>query len=117
MRGRGPHGEGGEAPGGLPGSLEAEAGDVEAAGRRALRCRLDLLDLVSCTRAVEEVVDGLGPVEVLVNSGIYYGGGIAPFAETPIEEYQRAFTANVIAPLPSCNRCSRPCAAWVADSS
>src|SRR4029453_19166393 len=39
------------------------------------------------------------PVEVLVNSGIYYGGGMQPFADTPIDEYQKAFTANVIAPL------------------
>jgi NAD(P)-dependent dehydrogenase (short-subunit alcohol dehydrogenase family) len=89
----------GDAPGGLPGSLDAAAADVEGAGRRALRCRLDLLDLASCTRAVEEAVAELGPVEVLVNSGIYYGGGMQPFADTPIEEYQRAFTANVIAPL------------------
>jgi NAD(P)-dependent dehydrogenase (short-subunit alcohol dehydrogenase family) len=89
----------GDAPGGLPGSLEEAAADVEQAGQRALRCQLDLLDLAAGTRAVAEVVAELGPVEVLVNSGIYYGGGMQPFADTPIDEYQKAFTANVIAPL------------------
>jgi NAD(P)-dependent dehydrogenase (short-subunit alcohol dehydrogenase family) len=89
----------GDAPGGLPGSLSEAAAEVEAAGQRALACPLDLLDRESCAAAVETTVAELGPVEVLVNSGIYYGGGMRLFADTPIEEYDRAFAANVLAPL------------------
>jgi NAD(P)-dependent dehydrogenase (short-subunit alcohol dehydrogenase family) len=90
----------GEAVGGLPGSLEAVTQDVENAGRRALACQLDLLDLPSCGRAVATTLAGLGRIDVLVNSAIYYGhAGMRLFADTPIEEYENAFTANVIAPL------------------
>jgi NAD(P)-dependent dehydrogenase (short-subunit alcohol dehydrogenase family) len=90
----------GDAPGGLPGSLELVAGEVEAAGRRALRCRMDLLDLDSCTEAVERTTAELGAVTVLVNSGILVdGAGMKPFARTRIEEYEQAFRANVLAPL------------------
>jgi NAD(P)-dependent dehydrogenase (short-subunit alcohol dehydrogenase family) len=90
----------GDAPRGLPGSLEAVAEEVEHAGRRALAVQLDLLDLASCARAVAATREEFGRVDVLVNSGIYYGhAGMRPFADTPIEEYEHAFTANVVAPL------------------
>jgi NAD(P)-dependent dehydrogenase (short-subunit alcohol dehydrogenase family) len=90
----------GEAEAGLPGSLEAVAGDVQAAGRRALPCQVDLLDRSSCAEAVAATLAELGRIDVLVNSGIFYGeGGMRLFADTPIEEYEKAFAANVIAPL------------------
>jgi NAD(P)-dependent dehydrogenase (short-subunit alcohol dehydrogenase family) len=90
----------GEAAGGLPGSLETVAAEVEAQGRRALLCRVDLLDRSSCAEAVATTMAELGRIDVLVNSGIFYGrAGMAPFAATPIEEYEKAFAANVIAPL------------------
>jgi NAD(P)-dependent dehydrogenase (short-subunit alcohol dehydrogenase family) len=90
----------GEAEAGLPGSLEAVADDVRAAGQRALLCQLDLLDRASCTHAVAATLAEFGRLDVLVNSGIYYGsGGMRLFADTPIEEYDMAFQANVIAPL------------------
>jgi NAD(P)-dependent dehydrogenase (short-subunit alcohol dehydrogenase family) len=90
----------GTARGGLPGSLEEAAADVEQAGRRALMCPLNLLDRPACTAAVERAQQELGPVDVLVNSGIYYGSaGMTLFADTPIDEYERAFAANVLAPL------------------
>jgi NAD(P)-dependent dehydrogenase (short-subunit alcohol dehydrogenase family) len=90
----------GDAPGGLPGSLELVASEIETFGQRALRCRMDLLDLDSCTEAVARTTSELGPVAVLVNSGILVdGSGMRPFARTAIDEYERAFRANVIAPL------------------
>jgi NAD(P)-dependent dehydrogenase (short-subunit alcohol dehydrogenase family) len=89
----------GSEPGGLPGSLEAVAGDVEAAGRRALKCQLDLLDRASCAAAVEDTLREFGRIDVLVNSGIYYGRGMNLFSDTPMEEYDRAFAANVTGPL------------------
>ncbi len=90
----------GEAEGGLPGSLEAAADEVRAQGRRALLCPLDLLDREACAKAVAATRAEFGRVDILVNSGIFYGsGGMRPFAETPIQEYDRAFAANVVAPL------------------
>lgn len=89
----------GEATGGLPGSLDAVAMDVERAGRKALICPMDLLDRPSCSAAIERTLDEFGRIDVLVNSAIYYGEGMGLFAETPIETYDRAFAANTIAPL------------------
>src|SRR5688572_13645490 len=60
----------GEGSGGLPGSLDAVSEDVRAAGRRALACRLDLLDRASCAEAVTTTVSTFGRIDVLVNSGI-----------------------------------------------
>lgn len=91
----------GDAAGGLPGSLDAVAAEIEAEGRRALRCQLDLLDRASCIAAVDHARDELGRIDLLVNSGIYYGRGegMSLFADTPIEEFDNAFGANVLAPL------------------
>jgi len=99
----------GDAEGGLPGSLEAVAAEVRAEGRRALTCRVDLLDRASCTDAVAATVAELGRLDVLVNSGIFYGNsGMRVFADTPIEEYEQAFAANVIAPLHLIQQCLEP---------
>jgi len=90
----------GDAEGGLPGSLEAVAGDVRAAGQRVLPCVLDLLDRDSCAQAVAATLAEFGRIDVLVNSGIFTGGvGMRLFADTPIDEYDKAFAANVLAPL------------------
>ena len=41
----------------------------------------------------------LGGIDVLVNSGIYYGAsGMNLFVDTPMQEYREAFAANVLAP-------------------
>jgi NAD(P)-dependent dehydrogenase (short-subunit alcohol dehydrogenase family) len=90
----------GEGEAGLPGSLEAVAADVRAAGQHALECRLDLLDRQSCSAAVTATLAEFGRIDALVNSGIFYGDGrMRLFADTPIEEYDKAFSANVLAPL------------------
>jgi NAD(P)-dependent dehydrogenase (short-subunit alcohol dehydrogenase family) len=90
----------GDAEGGLPGSLETVADEVRAAGQQGLVCQLDLLDRESCSQAVTTTVAELGRLDVLVNSGIFYGEGrMRLFSDTPIEEYEKAFRANVIAPL------------------
>ena len=73
--------------------------EVESAGARALACRMDLLDRASCVEAIERTLATFGRIDVLVNSGIDYGDGMGVFAETPIETYERACAANVIAPL------------------
>lgn len=89
----------GSSKGGLPGSLDTAAADIESAGRRALKCELDLLNRSSCVAAIERTLNELGRIDVLVNSAIYYGQGMELFANTPIDEYDRAFSANVLGPL------------------
>jgi NAD(P)-dependent dehydrogenase (short-subunit alcohol dehydrogenase family) len=89
----------GSAAGGLPGSLDAVTEEIESAGGRALACRMDLLDRASCRTAVDLALGEFGRIDVLVNSGIDYGDGMGLFSETPIETYERACAANVIAPL------------------
>ena len=89
----------GSGPGGLPGSLDAVASDIESVGRKALACQMDLLDRPSCVAAIERTLDEFGRIDVLVNSGIYYGDGMSLFADTSIDTYDRAFAANAIAPL------------------
>src|SRR5262245_609737 len=76
----------GEAGGGLPGSLDAVADDVRTAGQRALVCRLDLLDRESCREALSATLAEFGRIDVVVNSGIYYGGGggMSVFADSSI---------------------------------
>jgi NAD(P)-dependent dehydrogenase (short-subunit alcohol dehydrogenase family) len=89
----------GEGAGGLPGSLEAVAGDVRAAGREVLECRVDLLDPDSCAQAVDDALARFGRIDVLVNSGLLAEGGMQSFEDTPMEQLERAFRANVLAPL------------------
>ena len=89
----------GSAPGGLPGSLDVVASEIESEGRKALACGMDLLDRDSCRTAIERTLEEFGRIDILVNSGIDYGDGMGLFADTPIETYDRAFSVNVLAPL------------------
>jgi NAD(P)-dependent dehydrogenase (short-subunit alcohol dehydrogenase family) len=82
----------------VPGSLDATAAEIEARGRHALPVRLDLLDRASCRAAVETALTHFGRVDVLVNNAIY-ASAMRPFEHTPIEEFDKAFAANVVAPL------------------
>jgi len=51
-----------------PKNLADTVAKIEAAGSRALPVALDLRSLADIDRAMAEVVDGLGPLDVLVNS-------------------------------------------------
>ncbi len=90
----------GEGANRLPGSLDSVASEIAATGQRVLSCQLDVLDRTACAKAVTDTVSEFGRIDVLVNCAIFYGGsGMRNFADTPIEEYDQAFMANVIAPL------------------
>jgi NAD(P)-dependent dehydrogenase (short-subunit alcohol dehydrogenase family) len=82
----------------VPGTLEATAAEIEALGAHALPVRLDLLDRASCRAAVATALGHFGRIDVLVNNAIYQSA-MRPFESTSIEEYDKAFAANVIAPL------------------
>jgi NAD(P)-dependent dehydrogenase (short-subunit alcohol dehydrogenase family) len=84
----------------LPGSLDATASLVEAAGRRALPVYLDLLDRISLESAVTTVLGRWDRIDVLVNNGRYVGPGhMDQILDTPVELIDRHLQANVVAPV------------------
>ena len=86
--------------GALPGSLDATAADVEAAGRRALPLCMDLHDHPSLDEAAERALAEWGRIDVLVNNAVDTGpGSMTRFEDTPIEDFERKLAANCIAQL------------------
>ena len=69
----------------LPGTIHTAAGDVEAAGGRALAVAMDVRDEAGVERAVQAAVDAFGGVDVLVNnaSAISLTGTLA----TPMKRF------------------------------
>lgn len=79
----------------LPGTLEETAELVEAAGRRALAVRMDLLDLQSVEAAMAEIDSAWGGVDVVVNNGRHIGPWLMDtILDTPVEEYGRFMQAH-----------------------
>jgi 3-hydroxybutyrate dehydrogenase len=77
-------------------AAETTAADVRAAGGCAFALALDVTDAAAVERGVAQVVDKLGPVDVLVNNA-----GIAesaPFAKTAPQMWERHFRVNVDGP-------------------
>lgn len=73
--------------------VERVAGE---AGGRALAVEMDVAAPSSVERAVREVVDGLGPVDVLVNNaGVAQS---APFGRTELELWDRHLRVNATGP-------------------
>jgi NAD(P)-dependent dehydrogenase (short-subunit alcohol dehydrogenase family) len=84
----------------LPGSLEITADEVRKRGRRALAVRMDLLDRSSIEAAVTETEAKLGPIDLLVNNGIYQGAGMLDlFADLTIENLEKVLQGNLISPV------------------
>jgi NAD(P)-dependent dehydrogenase (short-subunit alcohol dehydrogenase family) len=84
----------------IPGSLETTAGEIEAAGGRALAIRADLLDRTSLAAAVERVRGEWGPVDVLVNNAVHTGpGSMERFLDLDIDAVATKLEANVVAQL------------------
>ncbi len=84
----------------LPGSLEATAAAVRKTGREALPLRMDLLDRDSMEAAVAETEAMLGPIDLLVNNGIYQGAGVQDlFADLTITNLEKTLQGNLISPI------------------
>jgi NAD(P)-dependent dehydrogenase (short-subunit alcohol dehydrogenase family) len=76
--------------------VAAAADDVRALGPAALPVVLDVTDAAAVTRAVADVTDRLGRIDVLVNNaGI---GESAPLARTEPAQWDRHLRVNVTAP-------------------
>jgi NAD(P)-dependent dehydrogenase (short-subunit alcohol dehydrogenase family) len=82
----------------VPGSLETTAAELEQLGAQVCIAPLDLLDRASCDNAVATALDAFGRVDVLVNNAIH-ASAMRSFEDTPITDFDKAFAANVIAPL------------------
>jgi NAD(P)-dependent dehydrogenase (short-subunit alcohol dehydrogenase family) len=84
----------------LPGSLDATAELVQAAGRRCLVLPADLLDHPSLDAAVARVLHEWGRVDVLVNNGRYVGPGhMDHIVDTPVQVLRDHLEANALAPV------------------
>jgi NAD(P)-dependent dehydrogenase (short-subunit alcohol dehydrogenase family) len=72
---------------------ESAAREVAAAGRRCELRRLDLRDAPDAARAVDELADKLGGLDVLVsNAG---GGGYKPILEVTLDDWQGVIDVNL----------------------
>ncbi|HWJ21105.1 MAG TPA: SDR family oxidoreductase [Gemmatimonadaceae bacterium] len=77
--------------------LDAVAAELSAAGGRVLPVAVDVTDADAVRRAAEQIVDALGPVDLLVNAaGI--GMPMGPFASASIEQWWRTIEVNVKGP-------------------
>jgi 3-oxoacyl-[acyl-carrier protein] reductase len=69
------------------------ASDIAASGGRAIALALDVSDEIQVPKVVAEVVEKLGPIDILVNSA-----GIArliPFLEVTVEDFDLVHNVNV----------------------
>jgi NAD(P)-dependent dehydrogenase (short-subunit alcohol dehydrogenase family) len=84
----------------LPGSLATTAAAVRECGRRALPVRLDLLEPESLLAAVDTVEKEWGPIDLLVNNGIYQGPGVMDrFLDLRLADAEKTWRGNVLAPI------------------
>jgi NAD(P)-dependent dehydrogenase (short-subunit alcohol dehydrogenase family) len=77
-----------------PERLDAAAGEVEAAGGRALILPLDVADSEAVEKAAEETEEKLGPIDVWVNNAMVTV--FATVAETSPEEFRRTTEVNYL---------------------
>jgi NAD(P)-dependent dehydrogenase (short-subunit alcohol dehydrogenase family) len=86
-----------QAPSKLPGTIEATAREVEAAGRRALAVATDVTDEAQVQALAERTLAEFGRVDILVNNaGISYP---APFSETPLKRWDLVMNVNLRGPV------------------
>ncbi len=83
----------------LPGSLEATAAAVRAAGGDALCLRSDLTDADSVVRSAQDALAHFGSIDLLFNNGIYQGAEIlAPLLKLDTDGMQTILQGNLISP-------------------
>ncbi len=72
---------------------EAAAEEIKHQGRRACLVQADLRDPEACERAVEDVVDGLGRLDVLVNMASVYRA--RPFDEIGLADWDTQMAVDL----------------------
>lgn len=70
---------------------------AQALGENAIAVRIDVTDKRSIDKAVAEVVNALGSVDILINNAALFSA--APIVEIDEAQYRRLFDVNVYGPL------------------
>jgi NAD(P)-dependent dehydrogenase (short-subunit alcohol dehydrogenase family) len=84
----------------LPGSLEETGEEIRNRGRETHLVAMDLTDLASVERAIGEVLDAWGNLDVVVNNGRHIGPGLMDtILDTPIDAYPKFLEAHGVAPI------------------
>ena len=84
----------------LPGSLEATAAAVNAAGGEALCLRGDILEQASLVAAAEQALAHFGAIDLLFNNAIYQGPGNQDnLLDVTDQQLQNIYQGNVFTPL------------------
>ncbi len=84
----------------LPGSLEETAALVRARGSECLELVADLLDHAALHRAVDQVLDRWGGVDLLVNNAVDTGpGSMVTVLDLTVAQLEAKLQANVVAPV------------------
>lgn len=73
--------------------VEALAGELAAAGGRAMALKLDVAEAAAIGPALDEVQAALGPLSILVNNAGVGGEGLA--LEVSLEDWDNTFAVNV----------------------
>ncbi len=89
---------GNDAP--LPGSLEATAGAIEAASRKALCLPADILNQQAMVAAAQQALAQFGHIDLLFNNAVYQGkGNQERLLDVSNEQLQAIYQGNVFTPL------------------
>ncbi len=90
----------------LPGSLEATAAAVRAAGREALCLKGDILQQPEMIDAAQTALAHFGRVDLLFNNAVYQGpGNQESVLEVSDEQLQAIYQGNVFTPLALIKQC------------
>jgi len=89
---------GSDAP--LPGSLQATADAVRAAGGEALALPADILDEAATVGTAEQALDHFGRIDLLFNNAVYQGqGNQERVLDVTREQLLAIYQGNVLTPL------------------
>jgi NAD(P)-dependent dehydrogenase (short-subunit alcohol dehydrogenase family) len=81
----------------LPGSLDATAQDIVAAGARACAVAMDLLDRTSVEEAAAVAAEAWGRLDILVNNAIHQGPGpMESFRQLSIDDAETTMRADYL---------------------
>lgn len=84
--------------------LEAVAAEVSALGRRALPVVCDIADEAACDEAAQQVVNGFGRIDVLVNNA-FHAGHAEPFVDADFAKWRQVMDVNLFGSLAMTRAC------------
>jgi citronellol/citronellal dehydrogenase len=94
----------------LSGTIHSVAGEVEAAGGRALALQLDVRDADAVAQAVKRAAETFGGIDVLVNNASAIS--LAGTLDTPVRRFDLMFSVNVRGTFV----CSQACIPYLAKA-